>query len=797
MIRQAKLILALITILLHVDSGWLLVLASHIEDDPAHAAQPIQRTEAHSSAAKLPETHSESEDCPDESIVAGEERFVTNPVQQEDTRTSSQESKNETNEEECEEDQADVEGQSVAADDSHGGLDVNASNDNDDGEYSSRATKQLIGRPKRPTPSPARSAPKTRPSGTTKRAIIKSGSNNRPVAKSPTNKIRPPDKNVNKAFDFSIGDLFRPPKAKLDEGDGFPGGIGFAGCGRAPLNELTKGYFKRGQTAGYGEFPSFADLKIQVGGRLCSGVLISNREVLTTADCVKNVSQGDGKNNWTVILGEGPLIHNRSPHEVAVPAIELCVSPKHQDDGHRFNWAIIALKKRVNLTDHIQPACLPGPEQKIHTYGPAAVCYLVASGEVDATFTHKSMSIVLATNVTKMRVENVACEKEFGAIGEDRVCYKGVNPDSAACKGDLGGPVLCLSKDKRWTLMGLLSYGPDSCAGQAPSPTVFTRIRTSLVDIYRHCGPTEAMRYHPDKADARPSDPDSSFGPPATLDEGIRSMDGGGFPGCGKAPKNPLTKAYIIKGLHAYYGEFPQYVQLYIRDSKGRTRGCAGTLVSDRHIISAAHCFMIQNEVVAPGTTTVAFGEDYMDYTDAHEFRTGISEVCLADKHTKDNRRFDWALLTVKSPVKFNDYTQPACLPRPDQKVKTFGPESVCFGVGAGSSGFAREGNQTRDIPSQFVRKMRAENVACSLRETGPIDVDRVCYAGANNSGLAACLGDSGGPVICLDEKKRWTLMAVTSYSVEFCNDPTKSVYGRVRNFLHQIREICKVDLLR
>jgi len=780
-----------------VDSRWLFAFASHIEADPAHAAQPIQRTEAHSSAAKLAESHSESGDCPNESIVAGEERFVTNPVQQEDTRTTSQESKNETNEEKCEEDQADVEGQSVAADDSHGRLDVNGSTDNHDDEYSSRATKQVRGRPRRPTPNPARSAPKTRPSGTTKRAIIKSGSNNRPVAKSPTNKTRPPDKKVNKAFDLSIGDLFRPPKAKLDEGDEFTGGSGFAGCGRAPLNELTKGYIKRGQTAGYGEFPSFADLKIQVGGRLCSGVLISNREVLTTADCVKNVSQGDGKNNWTVILGEGPLIHNRSPHEVAVPAIELCVSPKHQDDGHRFNWAIIALKKRVNLTNYIQPACLPGPKQRIDTYGSGAVCYLVASGEVEGKFTYTSIGVYLATNVTKMRVENVACEKEFGAIDVDRVCYKGVNPDSGACKGDLGGPVLCLGKNKRWTLMGLLSYGPDSCAGEAPLPTVFTRIRTSLVDIYRHCGPTEAMRYHPDRADAKPSDPDPSFGPPGPLDEGIRSIDGGGFPGCGKAPINKFSKGYIVKGERIVYGEFPQFVSLNVRYLQGGTHGCGGTLVSDRHIISAAHCFPGLAENPFAAVTSVVFADDLLKNRDPKEIRTEVSQVCVSDKSTGDNRRFDWALLTVKNPVNFNDWIQPACLPRPDQKVKTHGPDSVCFAVGGGATEIERFENETRSIPSQFVRKMRAENVACTGRETGPINVDRVCYAGANNSGADTCRGDSGGPVLCLDEKKRWTLMGVTSYGPEFCDDPPKSVYGRVRNFLHKIREICKVDLLR
>jgi len=784
-----------------VNSIWLFALASPIEADPTHVPQPIQPTETDKSATKLPESCLESEDCQDESNEAGAESSPTNLVQQKDRGTTGQELKNSTNEEECEEDQADVEGQSEAIDHNLGSLDANASTNKSDVEYSSRAATRLGGRPKKPRPSPARPAPKPRPLGTTKPAIIKSGSTNHPAAQTPTNKTRPPDKQtVHRASnddDRAVGQDLFGTRAKLDEGDGAINGAGFPGCGKAPLNELTKGYIKNGEIAGYGEFPQFAVLKIKVSGRMCGGVLISDREVLTTADCMKRVDRAKRPGEaWTTVLGQGSLTE-KGPNELVRAGGRFCLAARHQDNSDRFNWAILAFNRPVRFTDHIQPACLPRPNQKLDTYGPRSLCYLVASGGIDSSFNRDTVSVYLAENVTKMRVENVACQRDFGDIDVDRVCYKGVNSDSGTCTLDKGGPVLCLDRNKKWTLMGLLSYGSNLCIGAAPSPMVFTRIRTLLSDMYDWCGAISAMPKRLGNAAIPDPKPDPSFGPPAKLDEGRRSIDGGGFPQCGKAPLSEFSRRYLVKGDHIRYGEFPQYVQLYIRDLKGKSHACGGTLVSDRHILTAAHCFMQRGQLLDPKGTQVVFAQDYLPSIDKEEFFAGIDKICISDIYTSDNFRFDWALLFLETAMTFDDYVQPACLPRPDQKVTTYGPNSVCFVVGAGAIGFKREGRKIKPIGTEFVRKMRAENIACTGRETGRISLDRVCYAGVNNSGSDSCGGDSGGPVLCLDEKQRWTLMGMVSYGPTYCDDPTKSVYGRVRNFLHKILEVCKVDLLR
>ena len=227
---------------------------------------------------------------------------------------------------------------------------------------------------------------------------------------------------------------------------------------------------------------------------------------------------------------------------------------------------------------------------------------------------------------------------------------------------------------------------------------------------------------------------------------------------------------------------------------------CGGTLISDRQISTAAHCVMFNGTILPPEDFVVIFGEDYPSRTDEQEFRVGVQEICASPDFTDENLRYDWALITLEQPVEFNDYVQPACLPRENQKIITTGPNAVCFLVGGGSISKKPNpaGLNKPDIvvSSKFLRKMRAENVACQY-QFGPISRDRVCYTGAGGARSDSCAGDSGGPILCLDLKKRWTLMASVSYGPRFCDHHAPAAYSRTRYVIQEIAQKCYVDLLR
>ena len=294
----------------------------------------------------------------------------------------------------------------------------------------------------------------------------------------------------------------------------------------------------------------------------------------------------------------------------------------------------------------------------------------------------------------------------------------------------------------------------------------------------------------------------AALGAGAKLDEGFAKVKGGGFPACGLAPLNQLTprdgrSSYIYNGERQSYGEFPQFVQLEARLTETQFRQCAGALVSDRHILTAAHCTKDGALQLPPSVFDVTFGEDSLLRVDAHEKHATVSKVCVSAQFSEG--KYDWALLTLSRPVKFSDYIQPACLPRREQLIHTHGPRSRCFLVGAGAIGTrpdVYDRKRAEGIPATFVMKLRAENVPCTRFGFGQIDTDRVCYARANKLAGGSCLGDSGGPVLCLDEQRRWTLMATVSYGVKFCEESRAGVYARTRTLLSEIEQHCEVALL-
>jgi len=278
------------------------------------------------------------------------------------------------------------------------------------------------------------------------------------------------------------------------------------------------------------------------------------------------------------------------------------------------------------------------------------------------------------------------------------------------------------------------------------------------------------------------------------LDEGQGGPSGGGFPGCGRAPLNRVSQGYIINGDRINYGEFPQYVLVNIRKSAEKSFLCGGTLVSDRHILTAAHCVTESNRPVPISVITVVFGEYQLDVVDSEEVQLPIANLCVSPKYNDEETRFDMAILTLRGPIRFNNYVQPACLPRPKELIATHGPESVCFLVGAGAVKVMQTPDK-RPMPvrSNFVNKHRAVNVPCVKSGFGPIDIDRVCYTGIGGD---SCAGDSGGPLLCLNEMNRWTLMASVSYGPEFCQQNDPATYARIRTLLNYMEQTCGVNLL-
>ena len=59
-------------------------------------------------------------------------------------------------------------------------------------------------------------------------------------------------------------------------------------------------------------------------------------------------------------------------------------------------------------------------------------------------------------------------------------------PQADACGGDSGGPLLHLNSDYSWMVVGIVSFGPSSCAREVPG--VYTKVSSYLDWIKENTG---------------------------------------------------------------------------------------------------------------------------------------------------------------------------------------------------------------------------------------------------------------------------------------------------------------------
>lgn len=148
----------------------------------------------------------------------------------------------------------------------------------------------------------------------------------------------------------------------------------------------------------------------------------------------------------------------------------------------------------------------------------------------------------------------------------------------------------------------------------------------------------------------------------------------------------------ISGGYEANDGEFPSYVQLLIEDVKGKQYACGGVIVSEWVVVTAKHCVGNINKVVRSvrilvGSTKRSSGTKYL-----------AAKRCLLEGFGSN---YDFAVLIMESPIRFNELVQPACLPSFDLDPQT---QAYLVGFGLTHKGKQPEGLQVLPLTRRVCR---------------------------------------------------------------------------------------------
>lgn len=235
---------------------------------------------------------------------------------------------------------------------------------------------------------------------------------------------------------------------------------------------------------------------------------------------------------------------------------------------------------------------------------------------------------------------------------------------------------------------------------------------------------------------------------------------------------NPMSR--IVGGAVAPVGSVPWQASLAV---SGTNIFCGASLVTDRHLVTAAHCLAgVQAGVL--DMVDIVLGE-YNTRDSEPGLRRKILRVIIHPQFDEESLRNDLAVVVLQSAVPLTaGSATPICLPAANRDPPALSTATVTgFGTTSADSDSPSTRLLTVDVNILSNAACRAKNSVYS----GKV-VDSMMCASVPQGGKDACKRDSGGPLVA-DLGGRNSLVGVVSWGQGCAEASYPGVYTRVTSF--------------
>lgn len=192
-------------------------------------------------------------------------------------------------------------------------------------------------------------------------------------------------------------------------------------------------------------------------------------------------------------------------------------------------------------------------------------------------------------------------------------------------------------------------------------------------------------------------------------------------------------------------GTWPWLVAIFRKEPTASSLGflCTGSLLTNRIVITAAHCFQMNHKQIATSEIVLAFGRhDIRDWADKNMRLSNVQEIHIHPDYLKRRRLnvfdADIAVVISKDIIEFNAMIRPICLwpAKIDESLNIIGTNGTLVGWG----------QPFENMQSNLPRRLNLPVVGTQhCFPSGKVRGNpRIFCAGSEAHGRAPCNGDSG-----------------------------------------------------
>jgi secreted trypsin-like serine protease len=250
----------------------------------------------------------------------------------------------------------------------------------------------------------------------------------------------------------------------------------------------------------------------------------------------------------------------------------------------------------------------------------------------------------------------------------------------------------------------------------------------------------------------------------------------------------------VVGGNITKTGEFVHMAAIGYKEDFNRIKfACGGSLISEKFVLTAAHCLRKKDPPVV-----VRLGDQNLkrddDGAEPQEFR--VKNYVRHEKYSVKSKYYDIGLIELNGDAKFTKFVRPACLWQ-DSQI----PTSIAVATGWGS--IEDHGPTSDELQKVALTIMQNRDCQPYLKHVidhtdilsqGIID-SQLCAAAIEEGKLVGqrdtCQGDSGGPLqITLENNPcMHYVVGVTSFAIGCAIENSPGVYTRVSEYIDWIEE--------